>query len=848
MFAQFGQRVRIAFTGCLAPLMLASIADAAQLRGVIIDAASGRPVPAATVTIVDAQQSLAADRNGEFLFKDVAEGAFGIEIRHVGYATRTLSVVPGPDVLRIEIEPTVLSGEEIVVTSHRAVRGQSPVAFDNITQEEIRRTYHAQDVPMVLTESPGVYAYSDNGNGIGYSYLFVRGFAQRRVSVLINGVPLNDPESHEVYWIDLPDLLESVEDVQLQRGVGTTLYGSNSIGGTVNLVTDQLTGPRRIVVNSGFGSYDTRKFSVALNSGLIDGQHAVYGRFSRIVSDGYRDNAWTDLWSYFLGAARHDAQWTNRLYVFGGPEQTHLAYQGIPRRFIDGDTSFVWEIDGGTISPSGVAEGDRRFNPILWGGETDNFNQPQYQWLTEFRPSDEWTLENTLYYIKGEGFYDQRRFDRDFGEYQLTPFMDIEVNDDNGEIKIDTVLIDLAEQLVRRRWVENDFWGIVPRATHHHHYGTLSFGAELRRLTADHWGEVKSANPAPEDFVPDQRYYSYKGAQTVASLFGQEILTPFPEVTVTGAVSYAFKRYERYDDGFPNIWEQRVTHTTDYHFISPRLGITARPHARASMFGSVSYNEQEPTNDEIFDVQDYYANVADFFDDTATLADGTIEGHDPIMKPERLLDFELGASLNQPHWRAEINLFHMRFHDEIVFNGQINDDGVPIRANAPRSTHQGIELSANADLGQGLSVSGNLSLSDNSFDEFDLYLYDYDTGEGSVVDLSGKTLALFPNRLANVRANYEHPYIGLSAHIYHVGPIFIDNSNEDASLIDARTVFNLRGEAKLQKLVGWPGVSAYIHVNNVFDAEYEAGGYWDGDYLFIPAAKRNFFAGLRAVL
>lgn len=840
MASRYGASARILFVlGFLTLFQLPAAAWA--LSGRVIDAQTRQPVPAATIRVTGTNLAVVVDDSGQFSLEGLPEGAFEVSVSHVAYHPWRKRIDAPGDIDIIRLEPLILQGQEIVVTGTRATRGQSPVAFDNVTQEDIRRSYYAQDVPMLLSESPGVYAYSDNGNGIGYSYLSIRGFPQRRVSVLVNGVPLNDPESHEVYWIDLPDLPENTQDIQVQRGVGTTLYGANSIGGTVNVLTQYLSPVREVTFNSGFGSYDTRKFTVGFNSGIIEDRHSVYGRFSRIVSDGYRENAWTDLWSYFLSAARYDEKWTNRINVFGGPEQTHLAYKGIPRWFINGDTTFYDTTSSkGTLSrPSGDPAKDRRFNPFTWENETDNFYQPQYQWLTEYRPDSLWRFENTAYYIKGKGYYDQLRSGADFAQYQLTPF------------EADSVLVSEGDQLWRRRWVENDFWGVIPRLTRKHARGEFSGGVEFNRLVADHWAEVQSVRPTPPDFVPGQRYYDYDGRKTVVTPFAQGIYNPDPRVTVTGALSYSFKRYELGNMRFPNYFGQRVEHQTNYNFVSPRAGVTFRPNDELSIFGSVSYNEQEPTNDEVFDPTDYFADASSFFGDTTT-SGGVLIGSDPLLNSERLVNYEVGGAIRRRRWRGELNLYHMRFHDEIVYNGQINDDGVPIRANAPSSIHQGVEIAAGAELLEGLRLDGNVSVSDNYFDEFIEYVVtDWNTFPYPVdtVDRSGNTITAFPNRLANLRLTYGQRFGSVSAHLFHAGEIFIDNSNEADKRIAPRTVLNLRGTIKLDNAIGWAGMELYAQVNNVFDKEYETGGYVDEEGpLFIPAAKRNFFAGLRATL
>jgi iron complex outermembrane receptor protein len=827
---------------------LAVSSPAATITGSVTDAKTGKPVVAATVRISGTGIGVMSDEDGRFELAGNLPDRADLVVQHVAYRLwrRSLAALDQP--AEIRLTPVILPGQDIVVTSTRAVRGESPVAFDNITKEDIRQSYYAQDVPQLLTESPSVYSFSDNGNAIGYSYMSIRGFSQRRVSVLINGVPLNDPESHEVYWIDLPDLPASIDDAQIQRGVGTTLYGANSIGGTVNLQTDQYSPLRELRFTSGFGSYGTRKFSIVGNSGLIDDQYTIYGRYSRIVSDGYRNNAWTDLWSYFFAAARYDEKWTNRVNIFGGPEQTHLAYKGIPRWYLNGDVAFYDTSAAAqaftNTPPTGDPDIDRRYNPFEWNDETDNFNQPQYQFISEYRPDSNWLIENTLFYIKGKGYYDQLRFGEDFAEYHLNPFAQIVMEGDSAV----TTEVDEADQLWRRRWVENDFWGIIPKVTRKHTNGTLTFGGELQHHRGDHWAEVQSVRPAPPEFVPGQRYYDYQGRKIVVSGFAQEVYTPAPKVTMTGALQYSFKQYKLFDDRFPNLLGQTVSHTTDYNFLSPRVGVTVRPREGLSVFGSVSYNEQEPTNDEVFDPQDYYADARDFF---KNFNPETGQGSDPIMNPERLTDYEFGASLRQDRFRIEANLFYMLFKDEIVYNGQINDDGVPIRANAPSSVHRGIEIAAEATPVDGLTLRGNLSINDNTFDEYVENVVDWSTWPPTItkVDRAGNVIAGFPKHLANLRATYEQDYFSVSGHLFRAGRQYIDNSMSSATTIDPYTVVNARGAIKLDKLLGYPGMSFFVQVNNLFDQEYETGGYIDDGFpLFLPAAKRNFFAGMRAEL
>ena len=458
-------------------------AHAAVIVGRVTDAETGEPVPAVAVTVDGTTLGAMTGEDGCFLIEGVSSGRQTITANHVGHSLRkaTVSVTDATAEVRLAIEPVLIPGETVVVTATRARSRLTPVTFSNLSAEEIREGYFAQDVPMMLQRLPSAYAYSDAGNGIGYSYLKIRGFNQQRINVLINGIPHNGPTSHEVYWIDMPDLLANAEDIQVQRGVGSSVYGSSALGGTVNVITSRFGAERKISLSTGFGSYGTRKYGFAFNSGLVDDHYVMYGRFSRIVSDGYRDQSWTKLWAYFLGFARHDVNMTTTFQVYGGPEQTHLSYYGITREYLRGEVT-------------GDARTDRRYNPLTYEDELDNFNQPHYELHNTWAVSDRVTLDNTLYTIKGKGNYDQFRQRRSLEEFRLPdvkvsdadlfPHSWYDADDDgnpvadgNGQYTVE------KSDLIKSRWVENDEYGWLPKVTIQHAGGSLMLGGEVRTHT-----------------------------------------------------------------------------------------------------------------------------------------------------------------------------------------------------------------------------------------------------------------------------------------------------------------------------------------------------------------------------
>src|SRR5258706_6897820 len=331
------------------------------LQGRVVDARTGEPVPQARLRLLPPQVGEAVtDASGEFHLL-VGLQKPELEASRQDYRPERLTVdtTDTTAVAVFHLEPRPIPVATVDVSTTGASERGSAVAFTDLDRKAIQERYWAQDAPMLLNETPGVYSYSDAGNGIGYSYIKIRGFPQRRVAVTINGIPLNDPETHEVYWVDHPDLVSSAQDVQVQRGVGSALYGASGVGGSVNLETVSIPPERRISIQAGSGSYDTKRLSLQYESGLLDNRYALAGRYSRIESQGYRELSWSRLWSYYFTAARIDPSVTTRLNFYGGPERLHLAYFAVDRSFLDGQIT-------------GDPKADRRLNPLNWGNETDN--------------------------------------------------------------------------------------------------------------------------------------------------------------------------------------------------------------------------------------------------------------------------------------------------------------------------------------------------------------------------------------------------------------------------------------------------------------------------------------------
>jgi iron complex outermembrane recepter protein len=724
--------------------------------------------------------------------------------------------VAAPDTLR-RIVP--IAGVEVNTTR---LGERAPQARAVLTREELVRQNTGLDTGMLLGTLPGAYAYSDAGNGIGYSYLSIRGFPQRRISVLVDGVPLNDPESNEVYWIDHPDLLASTSSAQLQRGVGSALYGGASVGGSVDLETAPLSDAPSARATLACGSWATRRLALEEGSGNLAGGWNFYGRYSRIETQGYREQSWSRLWSYLFAARRTLGDHVLRLTLFGGPEETHLAYRG---------------------ASAGELARDRRFNPLDYAGEQDHFFEPHYQLVHSWAPRSGLAFSQTLFWFDGKGYYDERRSADSLAAYRLEPWSTADESYAPGTYlrewvrtsETDSVYVPVRDpvsgrltvvctDVVRRRTVTNRHYGWVPRLRVEHAGGTLTAGGELRAHDSRHQGEVLWGSSLPPGSVPDHAYYDYRPRTFAAALFVREEWRAAPRVLVTGDLAWRHQGYHMGGDPF-----EHITFDRSYDFALPRLGVTVTPRAGLAVFAAWSASRREPAFRNLFDAEQ--AGSQPLFRDGA-----------PISRPERVNDFELGAAWRSSRATASVNLFRMDFRDELVdyqFNSDFNNW---ITVNAARSVHQGIELAGRVEAAPGprtrLALDGNATFSDNHFVSFTDVQAD-----GYEVRQDGRTIGFFPEQLANLdgRATWRGITCGLTVQV--AGRMYLDNG--EAASIPAHTRADALAACSL------PAGSANraeltLRVVNLFDARYSTGGYWDydsaGDYLplSVPAATRSW--------
>ncbi|HYF03871.1 MAG TPA: TonB-dependent receptor [Patescibacteria group bacterium] len=765
----------------------------------------------------------------------------------------SLKTFKNSDSLKVYVTPSV------TVTSTRAEERKSPVPFAEITQAAIEQTHTVQDIPALLSDMPSTYFYSESGNGIGYNKMTMRGFDQRRIAVMINGVPQNDPEDHNVYWINFPDMASSLQSIQVQRGAGLSNYGAAAIGGSVNLTTSNFTNERSIRVITGFGLQEygaqdifktnVQKYSIELSSGLT-GNYAFYGRLSRINSTGYRDHSGATLNSYFLSAARFDENMTTQLNFFGGPFADQLVYYGVPKAHVSElalrRKNYNYFEHDSTGRELGYGA-ERRFQEI------ENFSQPHYELLNDIFLSENFVLKSTAFYYTGDGFFDYDASWADTSTVRLTQDFGFAPTANPGNAII-------------RGFVGNRHGGWLPRLVWNHGSGELTIGAEARIHRSEHWGKIQYAENLPAGFDPEYKMYSHNGVRDIFSLFAREQYEVLKNVLLNVEGQLVYHRYairnERAGNNFTTyqttsggiVGNGDEIFNIKYLFFNPRLGVNWNTTENLSIFSSVAFTSREPRMANLYNASESIYGAQPLFTADTTRGSTRFDFSNPIVRPERLLDIELGSRYRDENFSAGVNVYWMEFFDELVKSGNLSIFGSPIDGNAPRTRHIGLELEGALWLFKSASL-GNLQLAANAnFSRNRIVEYNFVKGDGSTISLADNPISGFPDMLGNLILTYNTgnfntriigKYVGafttdlfgnMIGDMFRQGVVsYADNQ------VEAYTVVNLDATYDFKNILSMQSLRFRAQVTNLFNRLYAAGG--EGQDFF-PAAERNIYFGV----
>jgi iron complex outermembrane receptor protein len=795
------------------------------------DSETKSPLNLANIYIKEGKTGTTSDLNGRFILQGTFKKNDTLVVSYIGYKTfqKEISYLD-LNKLTIELEKLILPSQTVLIEASVGEKGTTPIAFEKVNRKEIEKDYIVQDIPTYLSQLPSTTFYSENGNGIGYNYLSIRGFDQRRISVSINGIPQNDPEDHNVYWLDFPDLLASTELIQVQRGAGSGVIGYPAIGGSINIITSPFSDKLRIDLSAFYGSYNTRKYSASFSSGLIDNKYSVYAKLSQILSSGYRNSAWTQFNSYHFSVVRYDEKLTTQLNFFGGPISDGLAYTGIAKFAIKDK-----DLRRANYSDWEAADGSYTYTLTRRPEEIENFSQPHFELLNEYQISDNIKFNSAAFLVLGSGFFD---YDGSWSIY-YDDYFRLKLNGYDSSYIPTNALI--------RAQVDNKQFGWIPRLSINHKNGQLIVGGEFRIHRSDHWGSIKFANNLPPGLSPDYRYYFYNGSKDIATGFIHEYYNLNDRINFLAELQLAYHKYRLYNEKYlNNDFEVRNL------FLNPRLGINYKINEKQNIFLSFARVTREPRLKNYYDAAESGAGEKPQF---ALNPDGSYNFSDPLVKPENMNDIEIGISFEDKNVTLNLNLFYMLFNDEIVSNGEVDRFGQPITGNVDRTTHAGIEFSGIYKLTDFIKLVGNLSYSQNKINSGKYFI-----DAINYINLSDNSISGFPDFLSNVGLQFDKNGVYLKLSAKYVGKFYSDNFDKnlqsylnkfpafisyDDNVNDAYFVMDFYGSFEFSLFRALSNSKIYLQVNNIFDNLYSANAIGKE---FFPAAERNFIAGLQISL
>jgi iron complex outermembrane receptor protein len=716
--------------------------------------------------------------------------------------------------------------DPVLITGTIAKERETPVTFTNLNKGLIEQRYSMQDVPVMLSELPAMISYSDGGNGVGYNYIFLRGFDQRRLSVMVNGVPQNDPEDHNVYWIDFPDLLASSSNVQVQRGAGSAFYGPPAIGGSVNIITNPFT-PKpyaKFEAMFGFQEYGDssqslpmtmKKLSASFNSGLIDNKYMFYGRLGKIQSNGYRIHSALETGAYFLGALRFDENMTTRIHLFGGPLTDQLVYLGLPK-----SVNSNYKLRRINLNENGNFRRQQ---------ENEGFNQPHYEILNEWKISETQKLHNTLFFYDSHGYFD---YDGSWADAAT-----LRVDSLHGFVPTPSI-----RNAIIRGGVDLVQWGWLPRYEWEHDRGELIIGGEYRYHKGTHWGKLQYAEGLPANFDPDYRIYQYDAVKHMASVYITENYKVQDDMMLMANIQLAYNEYQIQNEKFLD-----TKFSVPYYFVNPRLGLNYNIDEELNTYISFGYTTREPRLRNLYSAEDSYFGAIPGFEADTTGGITRYHFDKPIAKPEQLLNLELGVRYKTNSVQLSGNVYWMEFTNELVKSGQVDIFGNPVYGNAPRTRHLGTEVEGTIRLIDHFVIGGNAALSLNKIIDFTTVILDSTVGAVNYTHkekLNNNPIAGFPGFVGNMRFTFEQDGFSASLIGKYVGSFHTDNFNTIDNKNDAYGVINFESVYILPK-IGDAEISLRGEVRNVLNKLYMQNG--EGNEFF-PAAERNYLVGLAVKL
>jgi Outer membrane receptor proteins, mostly Fe transport len=783
-----------------------------------------KPMAGASVRVSGTAYSGQTDAEGRVYIRNLKPDTYTIGVSYLGFQSQYRELtVSGDERIRFSMERAALLTDEVVVQATRATENTA-TTYKNLSKTDIEKNNLGQDIPYLLDQTPGVVISSDAGAGIGYTSMRIRGSDGQRTNVTVNGIPLNDAESLGSFFVNLPDFASSVDNVQIQRGVGTSTNGAGAFGASLNFQTNTLNKDPYAELDNSFGSYNSWKNTIRLGTGLIDDKFTFDGRMSRIKSDGYIDRATSDLQSFFLSGAWYGKNSLLRANVFGGKEKTYQAWYGTPESRLTGDVQAMeaYAADDGLTEYEieNLLKSDRRYNKYLYDNETDNYRQTHYQLLFSSTLSSRLTLNTALHYTRGKGYYEQFRDRDELADYGLSPVI-------VGENTIEET------DLVRQRWLDNHFYGgtyslvYKPAGSFE-----VTWGGAYNQYEGGHYGDIVwSRYPlfTARDYLGDaansfNTSYRYYDGDATKKDFNTYLKASY---RLNDVFLFADVQYRHIDYAIAGIDNdlRDITQDAKFDFFNPKVGITYQLSGSSNVYASYALANKEPIR-------------SDFTDWPV--------GQSP--KAERLHDFEAGYRIRSPRFNIGINGYAMRYKNQLIPTGQLNDVGSTLRRNVEDSYRIGVEFDGRWMPVDWFTWGATLAYSQNKIRNFTEIVGDVENFY-PLTDIS-----FSPDWVASSELAFT-PWkpVELALLSKYVSRQYLDNTGSRERSIDGFFVNNLR-VAYRTSFWKLKNLGLTLLVNNVFNEKYSANGFTWGYYrsetdrvsynYYYPQATTNFLLGL----
>ena len=780
---------------------------------------TGEQLIGANLMISNGFNGTTTDVNGAYRFKNLKAGVYQLTVSYIGYEKQTKEVKLKEDqTIDLVLKQDNILAEEVLVSATRA-KEKTPVAFTTVEKSEIRDNNMGQDIPYLLGLTPSFVTTSDAGTGVGYTNFRIRGTDLNRINVTVNGIPMNDAESHGTWWVDIPDIASSTDNIQVQRGVGTSTNGAAAFGATINLQTTTINKDAFAEYSSSAGSFGTLKNSIGVGTGLLKGKFTFDARLSKVSSDGFIDRAASDLKSFFVSGGYFTENTILKVNIFSGLEDTYQAWNGVPSVRLNNDLAGMqryadhWLYSQKQVDEM-IASDSRTYNLYTYKNEIDHYQQDHYQALFSHKLSESFNVNASLFYTAGNGYYEQYKEDQKLADYQIT----------QPVIGGETIK---ESDLIRRKWLDNDFFGATFSATRKQETNEFTFGGGYNVYDGNHFGNVIWARNAGDSEL-DHEWYRGIGLKKDFNVFAKynyelaENLNLFAD--------FQFRKIDYTIDGLDDDLRD-LAQSHKFEFFNPKVGVFYQLSEKQSLYANFARANREPNRDNYVDADP--------------------KGKQPTF--ETLNDFELGYKYNTSRLALGVNAYFMSYQNQLILTGEINDVGAPIMTNVDNSYRAGLELMAGMKLAEKLKWDVNVTLSKNKIKDFTDYVDDWDNGGQIATKLGTTDLAFSPEVIANSQLSWIAARgLNISLQSYSVSKQYIDNTSSNDRKLNGYLLNNLKFTYRIPQKFA-KEFNLHLLVNNLFDTKYENNA-WVYSYMlggerfamdgYFPQAGINFMAGL----